>query len=399
MSPALLPTRGVFRHGDDVEVEVRGDVAGPLTVYHLGDVVAEHEVAAGAATVSLGPLPPARLRRRDGGSATLWCARRFRCRRPRAGACATGSSPTTARTATSARWSQHARRLHLTAVQCYDWAYRHADLLGGGERYDDPLGNAVSLATVRRLVEGLGAAGVATLGYAAVYGVGAAEWATTGAHLALLQADGTPYALGDFLSLVDPAAPEWLDHFVADLARAVASVGFDGFHLDQYGYPRRAVRHDGSRVDVAASFVSVIEAARAGLPEPPRLQQRQRLPDLAHRPARPGRRVHRGVAAARHARLARGDGRPRPHTGRRQASGRRRLPARLPTRRPRPAPTSPPLVHDGHAVLARRHPPAGRRGRPGARRALLRRQPRRRAARRRTCSCAGTTSSSNTTSS
>ena len=160
---------------------------------------------------------------------------------------------------------EHARRLHLTAVQCYDWAYRHADLLGGGERYDDPLGNAVSLATVRRLVEGLGAAGVATLGYAAVYGVGAAEWPRWG-HLALQQADGTPYTLGDFLSLVDPAAPEWLDHFVDDLARAVASVGFDGFHLDQYGYPRRAVRHDGTRVDVAASFVSVIEAARAGLP-------------------------------------------------------------------------------------------------------------------------------------
>ena len=25
------------------------------------------------------------------------------------------------------------RRLHLTGIQFYDWAYRHADLLGGGE--------------------------------------------------------------------------------------------------------------------------------------------------------------------------------------------------------------------------------------------------------------------------
>ena len=31
------------------------------------------------------------------------------------------------------------RRLHLTGVQFYDWAYRHADLLGGGETYDDAL--------------------------------------------------------------------------------------------------------------------------------------------------------------------------------------------------------------------------------------------------------------------
>ena len=45
------------------------------------------------------------------------------------------------------------RRLHLTGVQFYDWAYRHADLLGGGEQYDDALGQPVALDTVRRLVE------------------------------------------------------------------------------------------------------------------------------------------------------------------------------------------------------------------------------------------------------
>ena len=102
-----------------------------------------------------------------------------------------------------------ARRLHLTAIQCYDWAFRHADLMGGGETYADALGNPVSLATVRRLVAAAHAVGADAIGYAAVYGVGAAEWPAW-ADLALLDAEGSAYALGDFLRVVDPAAPRWL---------------------------------------------------------------------------------------------------------------------------------------------------------------------------------------------
>src|SRR5262245_46208922 len=43
------------------------------------------------------------------------------------------------------------RRLHLTAAQFYDWAYRHADLVGPQPVWSDPLGQPVSLDTVRTL--------------------------------------------------------------------------------------------------------------------------------------------------------------------------------------------------------------------------------------------------------
>jgi dextranase len=158
------------------------------------------------------------------------------------------------------------RRLHLTGVQFYDWAYRHADLLGGGEAYDDALSQPVSLATVRALVETCHEVGANALGYAAVYAVGPQEWPAW-AHDALLTATGQPYGLGDFLFLVDPAAKDWLEHFRADLAAAVTSVGFDGFHLDQYGYPKRAHRPDGERVDVAQSFVAMLDDVRRELPD------------------------------------------------------------------------------------------------------------------------------------
>ncbi len=65
-----------------------------------------------------------------------------------------------------------------------------------------------------------------------------------------MQCDGTPYELGGFLQIVDPAAREWLAHFIADLQKCVEQVGFQGFHLDQYGYPKYATRADGELIDL-----------------------------------------------------------------------------------------------------------------------------------------------------
>ncbi len=158
------------------------------------------------------------------------------------------------------------RRLHLTGVQFYDWAYRHADLMGGGLTYDDALGQPVSLATVRRLIAACHEVGSDALGYAAVYAVGPQEWPKW-EHDALLSAAGEPYALGNFLFVLDPAAPDWLAHLRAELAQASAELGFDGFHLDQYGYPKRAHRPDGVRVEVAASFQTMIAGVREALPD------------------------------------------------------------------------------------------------------------------------------------
>jgi dextranase len=93
------------------------------------------------------------------------------------------------------------------------------------------------------------------LGYAAVYGVGATTSGRAGSSTPCSTRWSTAYALGDFLRVVtDPATPDWLAHFTADLAAAVEAVGFDGFHLDQYGWPKRRRRPDGRLVDLAERF-------------------------------------------------------------------------------------------------------------------------------------------------
>lgn len=260
MRTELLPTRTSYRPDQVVEIEVRSlGAPGTLSVVHLGDVVREVAVS-GPGTVELGTLP-------SGGYGVEL-----------------GEARTALEVVADARAvlrygfvvdyrpsrdlgavQDNLRRLHLTCVQFYDWAYRHADLMGGGEQYDDALGQPVSLATVRALIGACHEVGSDALGYAAVYAVGPQEWAKW-EHDALLTATGTPYALGDFLFVLDPAAEDWLDHLRGDLAAATEGVGFDGFHLDQYGYPKRAHRPDGAHIDVAQSFCTMIEGVRAELP-------------------------------------------------------------------------------------------------------------------------------------
>ena len=157
-------------------------------------------------------------------------------------------------------------RLHLTAVQFYDWAYRHDRLVPATERYDDPLGRPLDLASVRSLIAALRSAGIESLGYAAVYAFGGETVERWRAH-ALYRADGRPWQLGeDFLWIADPSDEIWLGQLVEQLAQA-RMVGFDGFHLDQYGWPKRAFTIDGDVVDLADALPALVDRVRAAQPD------------------------------------------------------------------------------------------------------------------------------------
>ena len=259
MSSELLPRRASFRPGGPIEIEARGAPGGRLVVRHLGDMV--HEAMHDGGDIVLPPLPEGGYSVHLGELATaveVTADPRLRLRYGFAASYAPDKDVT--------GLADMVRRLHLTGVQFYDWAYRHADLMGGGEAYRDALDQPIALSTVRRLVEAVQQAGSRALGYAAVYAVGPGEWPRWN-HQALLRGDGESYGLGDFLFILDPAAPDWLAHFTADLEAATASLGFDGYHLDQYGYPKWAARADGQIVDVAASFVTLINNVRKALPQ------------------------------------------------------------------------------------------------------------------------------------
>lgn len=141
--------------------------------------------------------------------------------------------------------SQQAARclltLHLNVVQFYDWmATHHTFFPAGAEEFTDPLGRQVSHRVVRRKVELAHEAGAAALAYGALYG---AEADFSDAHPSWLlhDGDGQPLSLAGRFYLQDfGEASPWRSWIIGQYRQALTRIGFDGIHIDQYGFPKRA---------------------------------------------------------------------------------------------------------------------------------------------------------------
>jgi len=159
-----------------------------------------------------------------------------------------------------------AKKLHLTAIQFYDWAWRHEFLTTDKLHYGDPLGQDISTQKIKELIAGYNNIGATPCGYAAVYAVDAEGWERW-RDSGLFDIEGNPYLLGDnFLWILDPADPKWLAHLISQLKKA-EEFGFTAFHLDQYGWPKNALKADGTAVDLATRFPEMLHEIVRSLPE------------------------------------------------------------------------------------------------------------------------------------
>lgn len=153
---------------------------------------------------------------------------------------------------------------HINGLQFYDWQYRHDRLVAPTEEYLDPLGRALSLKTVRALIDAAHARKMAAMPYLAIYAASAAFWR---AHpdWALYDGQKQPIPFGeDFLGLMDPSAGRpWAAHLLDACAAALAALPFDGLHIDQYGEPHQAWDSAGKPVDLPNAFAGFIKAAKA----------------------------------------------------------------------------------------------------------------------------------------
>jgi dextranase len=152
-------------------------------------------------------------------------------------------------------------RFHLNCLQFYDWMYRHYRLLPPSEQFKDALGRRLSLKTVRRAIDAAHTHRTAAVAYAAVYAA-EPEFYRTHREWGLYRADGSSYMLGDLFHLMDlaPSSP-WVRHMLGDFRRTLKAIRFDGFHLDQYGFPRVAYDSDGELRDLGSDFASFVDAA------------------------------------------------------------------------------------------------------------------------------------------
>ncbi|MBI3961657.1 MAG: hypothetical protein HY335_02810 [Deinococcus sp.] len=153
-------------------------------------------------------------------------------------------------------------KFHLTCVQFYDWMYRHYQFLPPEPEFTDPLGRRLSLHTVQERIHACQQHNMAALAYGAAYGA-EPEFLKTHQDWGLFDAEGKPISLAELFYAMNltPGHP-WTQHILGQYQEA-ARLGFDGIHLDQYGFAKESCASDGSLVNLASCFPALINSAAA----------------------------------------------------------------------------------------------------------------------------------------
>ncbi|WP_457101459.1 glycoside hydrolase family 66 protein [Microbacterium sp. P5_E9] len=164
----------------------------------------------------------------------------------------------------SARRADAMLSLHLNVIQFYDWMYSHHTLVPPTQEFIDPLGRTLSRAVTQRKVDLAHERGMAALAYGALYG---AERDFADQHADWLLYDGRhiPLELAEIFYLQDiREVSGWRRWIIDQYVAAIRELGFDGIHIDQYGYPKRSVSRasgEWQEVDLGVEFTGFVEQA------------------------------------------------------------------------------------------------------------------------------------------
>lgn len=158
-------------------------------------------------------------------------------------------------------------KYHINIVQFYDWMYRHDDLIPPQDQFIDPMGRELSYAVVKEKQRACHEKGMATMAYGAVY-ASLPDYHETHQEMGLYKNNGEPHHLGNIFYIMDisPDSP-WSDKIISEFRRVIEE-GFDGIHMDQYGFPKKAWRMVGGKkelVDLAKCFPELINRTKAEL--------------------------------------------------------------------------------------------------------------------------------------
>jgi dextranase len=157
------------------------------------------------------------------------------------------------------------RALRCTVVQIYDWMASYTAPLGPPGGWRDPSNRPVSFEALRSLSAGIRGQGAVAHAYAPVYAVDL-PFAAAHPELLMYRNDGAPQSFFDFIQLADPSNREWQRHFVEAYGGAADAIGFNGFHIDTYGYPRVATDREGHSIDMRAAYESFLTFFRSQRP-------------------------------------------------------------------------------------------------------------------------------------
>ncbi len=156
-------------------------------------------------------------------------------------------------------------RLHINTVQFYDWMYRHDDLISKEENYSDPLGRNIDLNVIKDKIERCRDAGMRAFAYGAIY---AATEKIYEEHpnWCLYTIDNKPLMFANWLYYMNISNSNgWSDYITKEFVKAIKELGFEGIHMDTYGFPKTGCDYNGNVVYLEDEIPKLMEKVQKAL--------------------------------------------------------------------------------------------------------------------------------------
>lgn len=158
-------------------------------------------------------------------------------------------------------------KYHINIIQFYDWMYRHDNLVPTTDEFVDPMGRSLSYQVVKEKIAYLHSKGMSALAYGAVY-ASLKNFFNDHENWGLYKNNGDPYNLIDIFYIMDISLDsEWNDHIISEFGKVIRE-GFDGIHMDQYGFPKKALRLNNDQkeiIDLAECYPHLINKTKEHL--------------------------------------------------------------------------------------------------------------------------------------
>jgi len=133
---------------------------------------------------------------------------------------------------------------HINSLQYYDWMYNYGKLVypGKGDQYTDAWSRThlISKNMLRRLIEAGHKKNIYSLAYVPIYAATKEiykkhpDWAL----YQFVNETWKPVEFENKLIIMAPDNKGWSSFLIDECKKAIKEIGFDGIHLDQYGYPK-----------------------------------------------------------------------------------------------------------------------------------------------------------------
>lgn len=159
-------------------------------------------------------------------------------------------------------------KCHINMVQYYDWSYRHDQFTAPQEHYRDMMGKSISKRTVINKIRRGREKGMLAMAYGAVYAA-SRPFFERHRDWAFYNSQQEPFVFIDTFYLMNmQRGSPWREHLIGQYREAMESMGFNGIHMDTYGFPKTAYSHLNGQpepVRLDREFPSLIEQVRQEL--------------------------------------------------------------------------------------------------------------------------------------